>query len=134
MGQHFRCHSHSRRIYWADKEPLETYRDRRNIELRNEPEEELKSDCDSEVYLHGEYQQTRNINTVVVYNEKKKILITGTAYFSPTRGVTNPRATRPMVRPIQKPVAVMLLAKALPLRTLIMKVTSQPPSATSTPT
>ena len=54
--------------------------------------------------------------------------------FSPTRGVTNPRATRPTVIPSQNPVAVIPLANAGPCRTRVMKVTIHPPSATSIPT
>lgn len=56
------------------------------------------------------------------------------ANFSPIRGVAKPRAILPTAMPSQKPVAVMPLAKRLPSRTRIMKVTIQPPRATSTPT
>lgn len=56
------------------------------------------------------------------------------ASFSPILGVTKPRTSRPTVRPIQKPVAVMPEAKGAAWRMLIMKATIQPPSATSMPT
>lgn len=54
--------------------------------------------------------------------------------FSPIRGVTNPKTTRPTVIPNQKPVAVIPLANGSPCRTRIIKVTIHPPKATSIPT
>jgi hypothetical protein len=62
------------------------------------------------------------------------VVLTEIATFSPTRGVTNPKITRPTVIPNQNPVAVIPLAKAPPCRTRIIKVTIHPPNATSTPT
>ena len=56
------------------------------------------------------------------------------AVFSPSLGVTNPSVTRPTIRPSQNPVAVIPLAKGSPWRTRIMKMTIQPPRATSMPT
>lgn len=56
------------------------------------------------------------------------------AIFSPIKGVTNPRITRPTVIPSQNPVAVMLLGNGAACRTSFMNVTIHPPSATSTPT
>lgn len=56
------------------------------------------------------------------------------AIFSPIKGVTNPRTTRPRVIPSQNPVDVMLLENGAACRTSFMNVTTHPPSATSTPT
>lgn len=74
------------------------------------------------------------------------------ARFSPSLGVTNPSTTRPTVIPNQKlagsqschcqgllhtetyPVAIKPDSNCAPFRTSIMKVTTQPPSATSMPT
>lgn len=61
-------------------------------------------------------------------------MLTEIANLSPILPVTNPRVTRPIVIPNQKPVAVIPLAKALPCLTLRANVTTQPPTATSMPT
>lgn len=75
-----------------------------------------------------------NCNRVSNCSSLHQAGLTSTANFSPSLGVTKPRTNLPTVIPVQKPVATMPDSKSLPPRSRRMKVTIQPPRATSAPT
>ena len=120
FGHHY---NHSRKERTQEKS-LEGNRYSRRIKLRHKPEDQSTGHRAKNVCL--------GTSGGIMY--AMQCVLTEIAIFSPTRGVTNPSTMRPTVIPSQNPVAVIPLAKALPSRTRIMKVTIQPPSATSTPT
>lgn len=112
---------------WAHQEALQSDRYGRNVELWDEPEDELEG--------HGQRKVDLQM-CVSMWTDAYALDVglTAIANFSPIRGVTKPSMTLPTVMPIQYPVATIPLAKFSPLRTSSMNLTIQPPRATSMPT